>query len=191
MSPRGSKRLPREPQEGSRGSPDSSKSPSELSKRLPRALQERPRAFQEASKRLPSCQDSSKSAPRRPRIDFGAVLQPFGGRFASRFGAIFSAESRAESREQSRAERTPRDFQETCKRPPRAPNTLPRSFHEVSKTFPEALQMLPRAFQETSDCSARSGARRAPERAPLYMNATLKQGFHHETLCKQRFHHIT
>ena len=38
-----------------------------------------PRAFQEAAKRPPTCQDNSKSSPRGPKTDVRAVLEPFWG----------------------------------------------------------------------------------------------------------------
>ena len=43
---------------------------------VPEAAKSAPTAFQEASKSTPGCQDSSKSSPRGPRIDFRAILEP-------------------------------------------------------------------------------------------------------------------
>ena len=70
----------------------------------PKASKSAPRAFQEASKRPPGCQNSSKSSARGPRIDFRPDLEPVWARISSRFGAILSADSGTETREQSRAE---------------------------------------------------------------------------------------
>ena len=70
----------------------------------PKASKSAPRAFQEASKRPPGCQDNSKSSARGPRVDFRPDLKPVWARISSRFGAILNAESGTETREQSRAE---------------------------------------------------------------------------------------